>query len=241
MRCAVMQPTYFPWAGYFNLIKAADIFVFLDDAQFERGSWQNRNRVLLKGEPHWLTVPVIREHLGDAINQVRTDDKLSWRRKHLTLLRQVYGGHPFGADIMSLSERLVADETITHLAALNMRIVSDICKGFGLNTRLLRSSELGIQGSRSERLVRMCEHLNCDEYLSPPGALQYLTEDRFCDTTTVRLLINEYLPEAYVQRGSAQFVSHLSIIDVVANLGWNEAAEYVGRKAKTQLITALTS
>ena len=237
MRCAVMQPTYFPWAGYFNLIGSVDVFVFLDDAQYERGTWQNRNRVLLNGVPHWLTVPVVRERLGDAINECETDDRHSWRRKHLALLHQVYGKHPFGSDILALSERFVGDEKITRLAALNLQIVSEICAKFGIKTRMLRSSELDIRGSRSERLAKICGLLDCDEYLSPPGALPYLTEDRFCELTKVKLLINEYESKAYAQRGSELFVSHLSVIDVVANLGWDGAATYVSRNSETRLIT----
>ena len=64
MRCVIMQPTYMPWAGYLHLIDQADVFVFLDDVQFEKQSWQNRNRVLVRGAPHWLTVPVLRQHLS---------------------------------------------------------------------------------------------------------------------------------------------------------------------------------
>jgi hypothetical protein len=61
MMCAIMQPTYFPWAGYFSLLGMVDVFVFLDDVQFVRGSWQNRNRVLVAGEEHWITFPVASE------------------------------------------------------------------------------------------------------------------------------------------------------------------------------------
>ena len=57
MKCAVMQPMYLPWAGYFNLISSVDRFYYLDDAQYERGTWQNRNRILLNGQAQFLTVP----------------------------------------------------------------------------------------------------------------------------------------------------------------------------------------
>jgi hypothetical protein len=227
-----MQPTYFPWAGYFNLIKAVDVFVYLDDAQYERGSWQNRNRVLVAGRPHWLTIPVIRDHLGETLNKVQTDEKLPWRRKHVTLLNQSYGRHPFARDARGLADLLVADTDIHVLADLNIRIIDDICNKLGIATPRLRSSELGISGKRTERLVKICAHLKCEEYLSPPGALGYLVEDRYEEKTSARLLINEYIPQPYIQRGSAEFVSHLSIIDIVANLGWEEAGRYTGRPAR---------
>lgn len=227
MRCAVMQPTYFPWGGYFNLIASVSVFVFLDDVQYERGTWHNRNRVLMQGGAHWLTVPVMRGHLGEAINQVRTDEKLPWRKKHIALLQQIYGKHPFAEQLIPLCEDLIGDEDLGILARLNERIIAAFCERLDITTRLLRSSELGIAGQRSERLAKMCEHLGCDAYLSPPGAAEYLEVDRFVDMTRVKLSINDFQPAAYEQRGATGFVSHLSIIDVVANLGWAGASAYV--------------
>jgi hypothetical protein len=96
-------------------------------------------------------------------------------------------------------------------------------------------------GKRTERLVRLCEHLGCDEYISPPGALEYLKADGFMELTKTRLLINDYKPEPYPQRGVTAFVSHLSILDVVANVGWMEAATYVRRPAKVSEITGASA
>jgi hypothetical protein len=236
-----MQPTYFPWAGYFNLVNAVDIFVFLDDAQYERGTWQNRNRVLVAGKPHWLTVPVVRGHLGETLDRVRTDDKLPWRRKHVSLLRQVYGKHADASDVLDLSESLVGDASLSVLAELNIGIINSFCAKLGIATERLRASELGVSGKRSERLIAICKHLGCDEYLSPPGALEYLKEDRFCEQAPARLLINEYLPAPYYQPERSEFVSHLSIIDVVANLGWDRAAQYIERGAAVRVIDPVQS
>ena len=227
-----MQPTYFPWAGYFNLIKAVDVFVFLDDAQYERGSWQNRNRVLVDGKPHWLTVPVIRGHLGETLDRVQTDEKLPWRRKHVSLLQQTYGKHPFAADALTLPEALIGDRSIGSLADLNIRIIASICDRMGIATPRLRASELDVAGKRTDRLIKICVQLKCDEYVSPPGALQYLVEDGFSEKASARLLINDYQPEPYEQRGTTEFVSHLSIIDIVAHLGWEKAAQYTSRPAR---------
>jgi hypothetical protein len=225
-----MQPTYFPWAGYFNLIQGVDAFVLLDDAQYERSSWQNRNRVLVNSAPRWLTVPVLREFLGAPLNAVRTDDKLPWRRKHLALLTQSYGRHPDGPAMLEVVQP-IADALLDVLAELNIRLLRDLCARLGIGTLLLRSSELAVEGKRTGHLIGICERLGCDEYLSPPGALEYLMEDGFVELTGTRLLINDYEPAPYPQRGTAAFVSNLSILDVVANMGWAQAAAYVRRPA----------
>ena len=94
LTCVVMQPTYLPWSGYFNLIAQADVFVFLDDVPFSKGSknaWQNKNRILLQGKEHVLTLPTIRSHLGQSLNEVLVDERSKWRKKHLLTLRQAYG------------------------------------------------------------------------------------------------------------------------------------------------------
>ena len=110
-----MQPTYLPWAGYFNLMTEVDLFIYLDDAQFERSSWQNRNRVLVEGRSAWLTVPVVRGFLGAPIDRVRLDDRLPWRKKHGALLRQAYARHGFASQLMDVVD-LLGDLELTRLA-----------------------------------------------------------------------------------------------------------------------------
>lgn len=221
-----MQPTYLPWAGYFNLASKVDVFVFFDDAQYERSSWQNRNKVLNAGRAHWITVPVMRDFLGAAINSVHTDEKLPWRKKHAALLAQAYGKHPFGLEALQLIE-IISDPTIDVLAEFNIRIIRECCAHMGIAPRFARTSEMNVTGKRSERLISICEQFACDEYLSPPGARDYLAEDRFEKLTNIRLRINDFIPQTYPQRGTAQFISHLSIVDLAANIGWKGAAAYV--------------
>lgn len=230
MKCAIMQPTYFPWAGYLNLIGRVDVFVFLDDAQYERGTWHNRNRVLLPDGPRWLTVPARREFLGQAINQVRVDAAGDWREKHLRLLAQSYARHPHAADMLGLAG-LIRDAALDSLAALNVSVATALARALGITTRLLRSSELGAAGRRSERVIAICERLGCDEYVSPAGAAQYLAEDRFTERTAVHLSFSDFVPAPYPQAGRRDFVSHLSILDVIANLGLPGAAGYVSAGA----------
>jgi hypothetical protein len=227
-----MQPTYFPWAGYFSLIEQVDVFVFLDDVQYEKGSWQNRNRVLVNGQPHWLTVPAQREFLGQAINKVRIDERRNWREKHFRLLGQAYARHPYAGEMLRLAE-LVLDAGLAGLAELNIRIATALAQAMGSATKLLRSSELGVAGQRTERLIAICERLGCAEYVSPPGSAGYLTEDGFAAKTSVRLSFNEFNPAPYPQLPAGNFVSHLSLLDVIANIGTGGAADYVRQRGKT--------
>ena len=221
-----MQPTYFPWAGYFSLIGQVDIFVFLDDVQYERSNWHNRNRILLNGQIHWLTVPVVRQFLGQPINQVTVDDTRNWRQKHLRLLSQAYAKRSHAPEMLNSAD-VILDSSLGNLADLNIRVIAELARNLELSTKMLRSSELGIAGNRTERLIGICEQLQCDEYVSPVGATQYLSDDGFKKKTSIRLSFNEFVPAEYPQPKADTFVSHLSVLDVIANLGWDGTKDYV--------------
>ena len=225
-KCAIMQPTYFPWAGFFSLINSVDYFVFLDNVQYERGTWQNRNRVLVNGEPRWLTVPATRKFLGQAINETEIDEKQNWRQKHLKMLSNAYARHPYAAEMLQAAKEAFDLET-ANLSELNVWIISGFAKKLGTKATLLKASDLCIPGGRTERLINICNHLDCGEYISPVGAAQYLADDGFVQKTSIRLSFNNFYPAPYPQFNAPAFVSHMSILDVIANLGWNGAAEYI--------------
>lgn len=221
-----MQPTYLPWAGYLNLIAQSDVFVFLDDVQFEKQSWQNRNRVLVNGAVHWLTVPVLRQHLSDRIHMIAVDDAQPWRRKQVELLRTNYARHPFCTEMLALASGIL-DPGTTRLCELNIAMIRAIASALGLERRFVRSSALGIEGQRSQRLVEICRHFECDQYLSPNGARDYLAQDGAFESSAVQLTFQRFDATHYQQKGVAEFVSHLSILDVIANLGLQGARRYV--------------
>jgi hypothetical protein len=226
MRCAIMQPTYMPWAGYLNLMASVDLFIYLDDVQYERSSWQNRNRVLVNGGATWLTLPVVRGFLGASIQDVTVDDATKWRRKHATLLRSAYARHTYSTEMLSAISP-ISDESLVHLADLNIALLEQFRERLLISTPTLRSSHLDIAGVRSARLIQILEKLGATEYVTPPGALEYLKEDAFTSHTAVQLLVHDFQPASYAQRDSVQFHSHLSILDVVAHMGWHACQKYV--------------
>jgi hypothetical protein len=226
MKCAIMQPTFMPWAGYFNLISEVDVFVFLDDVQLEKQSWQTRNRILLQGAPAWIAVPVRHRALSQTIGETEVCDQYKWRTKLVRQLTQAYAKHPHRTEMLEVANLLpqIPDEG---LAAINIAIIRACCARMGLAPIFATSSELGIAAPRTERLVRMCQHFGCDEYVSPAGAADYLAEDRFTEIGSVRLRLQQYAPKPYPQPRTDVFVSHLSIIDVAASIGWESAKAYV--------------
>ena len=222
----IMQPTYLPWAGYFNLIANSDVFVFLDDVQFERRSWQSRNRILVNSEPYLLTVPVHSTHRETKISEILIDNSQKWRKKHCEVITQTYSKHPFFYEIQSILE-IIRDEKILRISDLNIFIVKHCAEKLGLNSQCQRAQDIGVDGKRSKHLLNICLALGCNTYLSPCGSMGYLKEDVIFENSSVNLIFKNYTPKSYSQARNQEFVSHLSIVDIVANMGWQAAKDYV--------------
>ncbi|MCS6940512.1 MAG: WbqC family protein [Roseiflexus sp.] len=224
-----MQPTYLPWAGYFNLISLVDIFVFLDDVQYEKSSWQNRNRILINHQPHFLTVPVLHRSINQKINEIEIDDKKNWRKKHSASIQNNYARCRYLESLSPVID-IICDKKITKLCELNIKIIMLISKLLNLSPIFLVSSQLGIEGKRSEKIIKICRHIGCNEYISPIGAKEYITEDGLFNNSSIKLIFQEFIPTAYPQKQNNKFTSHLSIVDLVANIGWSGASDYIRKR-----------
>ncbi|WBY00901.1 WbqC family protein [Ramlibacter tataouinensis] len=222
-----MQPTYLPWSGYFNLIDSVDDFVFLDDVQFERRSWQSRNRILVHGREYLLTVPVVKAPRETCISDIVVDESSDWRIHHERVLASAYCKAPYGEVALSVVLQCIADRQLQRLADLNIRIIEAVCALLGLTANLHRASAFRCPGSRSEHLSLICEHLGTDDYLSPAGSMAYLEQDAFAARYGKRLRVQQFTPMTYRQLGAPTFVSHLSIIDVLAHLGTEQTLRYI--------------
>lgn len=174
---AIMQPTYLPWPGYFDLIQRADVFIFLDDVQFARRSWQQRNRIALDDELVWLTVPVQKKgRVGERINEVKVDDCRDWRRRHLATLTQAYSGSPGFDAVHGLIERAL-DPSHTALSTINQTFILGVLELLGIQRTIHCSSEWAVSGTRSKRLLNLLERVGATAYLSPGGSKAYIEED----------------------------------------------------------------
>ena len=226
MNCAIMQPTFLPWAGYFNLMSQVDNFILLDDVQLEKQSWQTRNLLLLNGDARWVSLPVKHDNLSQSIRDTEFLDTSRWSAKLMRSFQQNYGKHIHYAaarDILDLLEFQPEDT----LSTFNEQVIRETAKRLGIRAHIHRAGDLRISGKRSARLISICQYFDAEEYLSPVGSADYLSEDSFAEKTTISLKFQKYKPLLYPQKGSQEFVSHLSIVDVVANLGWDGARQYI--------------
>ena len=103
IKCAIMQPHFFPWSGYFNLISNVDKFVFLDDAQYSKSSWQSRNKILINNECKWITAHTKKSSTKDTkILDKKIENKNNWKKKLIKSIEQNYSKHPYFENLMEL-------------------------------------------------------------------------------------------------------------------------------------------
>jgi hypothetical protein len=179
----ILQPSYIPWRGFFDLIHDADVFVFYDDVQYDKHGWRNRNRIKTPRGSQWLTIPV--KAKGNVTDRLLIKDariaSRDWARKHLASLRQSYGKAPFFREYMALIEPIFL-KGHELLADLTIELTIALARALGIeHTRFVRSSELGIDGGKTERLVRIMKHLGADRYVSGPSARDYIEPALFSD------------------------------------------------------------
>jgi hypothetical protein len=225
-RLAIMQPTFLPWAGYFNLLAQVDDFVFLDDVQLEKQSWQTRNRLVINGCAQWVSVPICHGGLDQTILETRVVPDRRWRQKLWRTVTQNYGKHPHFADARGILDVVMESEEES-LAKLNEEVIVYIKGQAGIQSDIHVASGMNASGKRTEKLIDICRHLGADEYVSPVGAKAYLTEDGFEGRAPCSLVFQDFTPSEYPQKGVDEFIPNLSIVDVVANIGWNGLVEYV--------------
>lgn len=221
-RIAIAQPTYLPWLGYFQQIAWADYFVFLDVVQFEKQSWQSRNRIRdLEGNLIWLSVPVADQGLNEPIRNIRiARQKSNWRRKHLNSIQTLLGKTPHIEQVTGLLEEIY-NRDHEYLTDLNIDIIDTVCRQLGIPTKLLRASELPCQGRKADLLLSIIKYMGCDLYRANERSRGYLEPEmpRF-SREGVSIEFQQWSQPNYQQKGTG-FVPQLSWVDAVSYLGFN--------------------
>ncbi len=215
MKVAIHQPQYLPWLGYFDKIDQADVFVLLDDVQFKKNEWQNRNRIKTATGWQWLTVPVLHRS-AQRISEVTINPTVPWSRKHLQALTSNYGSAPFFDPHRPFFEEIYAREW-TLLLDLNLATITYLAEALKIRAKLVLASSLPVppEFEATDRLVAICQAVGADTYLSGVGGKEYLDMSRF-DEAGIRVLFQAFQTRPYPQRFGA-FVPDLSVVDLLFN------------------------
>lgn len=228
MTVVILQPAYLPWLGFFDQMYKSNIFVILDDVQYDKHGWRNRNRIKTMQGVQWLTVPVlISGRNKPIIKNVLINNRTSWQKKHLRGIEQNYKKSQFFRDYFYIFEETLSKEW-KYLIDLDMEFIYRLNAVLGLNRKIIFASDLNIKADKTERLINICQMLNASKYLTGDAAKEYIDEAEFTKNN-IKLEFHNYIHPAYKQL-YGEFIPFLSVIDMLFNHGDKSLQILTGQK-----------
>lgn len=230
MISAIMQPTFIPWLGYFDMIDKVDYFIFLDHVQLTKRSWQVRNRIKTTQGEKFITIPILKSKsrsnlfIKDAL--ISYDD--NWDNKFLKTLEQYYKKSDYFNEVFEWIKKFIINREKT-LGTLNISLIKDISKRIGITTKMIKSSDLHSNKVKDEMLVDLINEINYNKYLSPKGSSIYIELNSPGGAFTknnIELYYHNYEHPIY-QQGKGSFLPYMTIIDLLMNVGFDNALKVI--------------
>ncbi|MDO9566919.1 MAG: WbqC family protein [Candidatus Desulfaltia sp.] len=210
------QPQYLPWIGYFDKIDRADIFVLLDNVQFKKNEWQNRNRIKTANGWQWLTVPVMYKY-PQLINEVEINNKDKWRHRQRQAIISNYKKALYWSLLEEFFEEIFSSEW-QYISQLNIHVVKRLAGLLGITTPIHVASELGeFPEDPDDRLIALTKHFDADIYLSGGGGKGYMDMEKYTQSG-VKVIFQEYKHPVYNQL-FGDFKPFMSVVDLIYNHG----------------------
>lgn len=212
------QPTYLPWLGLFHKIALSDIFIYLDNVQFEKNSFTNRNKIKTANGPLWLTVPVLAKgHFNKTIKDLEIDNSKDWRVSHWKSIYLNYKKAPYFNKYAAFFEDVYKKEW-RRLTDLNEYMLKWFLKELRIKTEYCKASESNFQGHKSDLVLNMCEKLGANLYIFGALGKDYAREEDFVKEG-VKIYFQDYNHPRYPQLWGNDFSPFMSIIDLFFNCG----------------------
>lgn len=216
-KIAIMQPYFFPYLGYFALIKHSDQFILFDTPQFIRHGWIERNQILKQdGTPMYIKVPLKKHSRDTIIKDIQINHNENWRSKIIAQLVPYKKRAPYYKEVVELLKNIFELDT-DNIVEFNHHSLKEVCSYLNIETPITIWSEMNVEIEEAtapdEWALNICKALNVDEYYNPTGGMSFFDREKYTQAG-VELSFLEYLPNEYKQF-SDQFVPFLSIVDVM--------------------------
>lgn len=204
------QPAYFPWLGYFHKLMVSDVFVIMDDVQYEKNSFINRNKILQRGDSVWLSVPVItKNHKKKTIRDMKVENR-RWKRKHLMTVQQTYKKAPFFDEVMPIIESALSVDSDFLIDHTNHQLKT-LLAYLGIETQIKFASELNICESKLDYVIELTQKTNGDIFVFGAQGKDY-ADTQVLSGVGIRPHFQDYRHPAYEQCNQV-FVPYMSVID----------------------------
>ena len=223
---AIVQSSYIPWKGYFDLIASSDVFVLFDDVQFTKRDWRSRNQIKTSTGLMWLSIPVqVKGKYLQKIHDVEVADS-SWAKTHWNSIRHAYGkAKEFSAYEARFSQAYADAADLAKLSDINGLFIKLICDCLQITTELRKSEEFNLYEGKTERLAGICEQTGASAYLSGPAAADYIEQEHF-DRRNIDLIYFDYSGYPEYAQLYPPFVHNVSVLDLLFNVGM-ESKKYL--------------
>lgn len=224
----IVQSSYIPWKGFFDLMDRADELIIFDDVQFTKRDWRNRNLIKTPSGGSWLTIPVNQKgNFYQRINATKVTDH-KWASKHWKAINLNYARAPFFHKYKSTFEELYqACKNEEYISQVNYKFIVKIAELLGINTKVNWSTDYAVNADlkKTERLLAICEKAHATDYLSGPSAKSYIQENLFTQSKiTVKYIdYSGYKPYPQLFNG---FIHNVTILDLLFNTG-QDAYSYI--------------
>ena len=224
-RVAIVQSSYIPWKGFFDLINRCDLYIIYDSAAFSKGHWHNRNKIKRERGSPWLTIPVkTADRLGQPLDEVSVVQ--GWAERHWQSIAESYAKTDyFNAEAGQLKKLFesVAQEPL--LTSINEAFLRWLAKRLGLGTEIVRDRSFAFAGERTERLIQLCKAVGATNYLSGPSAKDYL-DVRQMELAAITVEWMTYGPYRTYSQPHGEFVHEVSVLDTLLCTG-PQARNYI--------------
>lgn len=237
MQVSMMQPSFMPWLGYFELICKSDQFIFLDDFQFSVQSYHQRNRLFIdKEKSDWYSVPIMKSvSFQRPLNKTVINETSPWRTKMCRRIENNYSKAEFYGQIFPEIKKWLLTKHGS-LAAQNIALIRTISSLLGFNQEFLLSSEFPSDKKRSDRVLELLEWRQATCYLCARGAFDYMLEEKIFPVEHIDIRFQDFAPKEYYQIGSPNnFIPYLSALDALMNIGIEGTAELIKHGTKKWL------
>jgi hypothetical protein len=218
------QLNYLPYAGLLSKINSSDKFLYLSKVQFEKKSWQSRNRILSKNKDFLLSVPVINKNVKQLIADVRINNKINWKKKHLKSIEINYSKTKYFNDYINFFRTFYEKDWI-YLAEMNEYFLKYIIQELQIKTEILSDRDLNFKKKKNDFIIEICNHFKANEYLSNKGSEKYIDLELFKKNK-----INHYFVDYHdtdYRNQTNLSVTNLSVIDMLFHCGSKKTSKII--------------
>jgi len=220
-KVAILQSNYIPWKGYFDIINSVDEFIVLDDVQYTKSDWRNRNKIKTDKGVEWITLPVtLKGKFGQSIKETKIANphflSLHWK----TLCQHYRRSKFFSKFEADFADLYAHTQKLLFLSEINCFFIKEICSFLGIKTKITMSSEFELPAEKTERLISLCKEVGAREYISGPAAQTYINQELFTEAG-IGLKYYDYSDYPEYTQQYPPFEHGVTILDLIFNEGHN--------------------